>query len=132
MEWIIEMKKELSFSSMEVKGAKVGEDLFLLVQGGEKPHIGCTVQAIPRLSLTGDGSVSCTSSVLNVTGHKDEMICRKLAEDVCKAAQAVVVCTGGFHIDGIKKEQIEEVVAAMKGIIEELKNNIGLKCDSAL
>ena len=48
-----------------------------------KPHIGCAVLAIPRPSLKSDGSMSCTSSVLNLSGHKDETLCRLLAERAC-------------------------------------------------
>ena len=50
--------------------------------GGTGPHIGSTVMAEPRASLTGQG-ISCTSSVINMCGHKDEVFARKLAESVC-------------------------------------------------
>lgn len=114
MEGIIE--KELSFAKLSVQINRLGKDYFIAVWGGEKPHIGCTVLAIPRLSLTGDGTVSATSSVLNVTGHKDEALCRLLAEEVARKKNAVAVCTGGFHMDNITKEQIAEVVEAVKEI----------------
>ncbi|MBQ7795750.1 MAG: hypothetical protein IJ374_04220, partial [Lachnospiraceae bacterium] len=84
MEWIINRRKELSFSWLEIKATRVGDDILAWICGGDKPHIGCTVQAIPRPSLSGDGSVSVTSSVINVTGHKDEDLCRKVAETLCK------------------------------------------------
>ena len=112
MEWNLRVKKELSFSCLEIQGGFLGEDYFLCVQGGDRPHIGCTVQAVPRPSLTGDGSKGATSSVLNLTGHKDEAICRMLAEEFCKRLGVVVVCTGGFHVDGITGEQIREVMRA--------------------
>lgn len=66
--------------TMEVTVMKLGEDFQICLAGGEKPHIGCVVQAVPRESLTGDGSWSATSSVWNRTGHKDEVLCRMLAE----------------------------------------------------
>ena len=114
MEWDLRERKELSFSYLEIQGGFLGDDYFLCVQGGDRPHIGCTVQAVPRPSLTGDGTTGVTSSVLNLTGHKDEAICRILAEEFCKKLGAVVVCTGGFHVDGITREQIEEVMAAVR------------------
>ncbi len=103
----------LSFSSLTLHVRRVGEDVLLCLQGGEKPHIGCVVLAEPRSSLTGDGSVSATSSVINRTGHKDEAICRVLAEKVCKEFNAVTVCTGGFHVDHLTAEQIREVERAV-------------------
>lgn len=124
MEWTLIRKKQLSFSSLEVDVAFLGEDILVAVQGGERPHIGCTVQAVPRESLSGDGSVSVTSSVLNLTGHKDEALCRTLAEQICRSRNTVVVCTGGFHKDGITEAQIGEVTGAVReigaAILEEL------------
>lgn len=118
MEWMIE--KELSYSRLVVTVTRLGEDYHVVVQGGEKPHIGCVVLAIPRPSLTGDGSVSVTSSVLNITGHKDEELCRCLAEMLARKKNAVTVYTGGFHVDHIQKEQIAEVTEAIREIEKEL------------
>ncbi|MCD8148111.1 MAG: hypothetical protein LUE92_00795, partial [Clostridiales bacterium] len=80
------IRKELSFGvSMEIEMKRVGKDIHLLFTGGTAPHIGCMVMSVPRPSLTGDGTISATSSVVNAVGHKDEEICRLLAETVCKA-----------------------------------------------
>lgn len=105
--------KKLSFAELTLEIKSVGEDILILVSGGEKPHIGSAVLAVPRKSLSSD-SISCTSSVLNVTGHKDEKICRDLAESFCKKYNAVTVCTGGFHCDNLTAAQIQEVVDACK------------------
>lgn len=104
----------LSFSKITISTEFLGEDMFITVAGGDKPHIGTAVLAVPRDSLKGDGSVSATSSVLNVTGHKDEVVCRMLAEKAAGKYKTTVVCTGGFHVDGMDKGQIEEVVAAVR------------------
>lgn len=110
------MKSEitLSFAKITISLDFVGDDIFILVKGGEKPHIGATVLAVPRPSLTGDKSISTTSSVLNVTGHKDEVICRMLAEKASKTYGVTAVCAGGFHVDNMKEEQIKEVVSAVR------------------
>lgn len=114
------IEKKLSFAVLHVSLEKVGNDYVILLEGGESPHIGCAVLAVPRPSLHRDGSVSCTSSVLNVTGHKDEEICRKMAEAVCRRWQSVVVCAGGFHTDNITEGQIEELLCVLPEVIEEL------------
>lgn len=103
----------LSYTSARLQITRLGEDIHLLFWGGEKPHIGCTVLAVPRPSLTGDGSTSVTFSVLNLTGHKDEAVCRKLAEAVCRTTGRVTVCTGGFHMDHITPEQIRELMIVL-------------------
>ena len=73
MEWIVKECVETAGCKLEVSAAFVGEDVLICLKGGERPHLGCVVQTEPRVSLTGDGSVSATSSVLNFPGHKDEV-----------------------------------------------------------
>ncbi|EEG49923.1 hypothetical protein RUMHYD_01164 [Blautia hydrogenotrophica DSM 10507] len=104
----------LSFSSLHLQLQFVGEDLSVLVYGGEHAHIGCTVLSIPRPSLTDSQKTSCTSSVLNVTGHKDEIICRYLSEVITCKYNRTTVCSGGFHCDNLNSEQIQEIVDAVK------------------
>ncbi len=106
--------RRLSFAELTVEVERVGEDIFILIHGGDRPHLGSVVLAIPRASLADEKISSCTSSVLNVTGHKDEFICRAVAESFCKKFRAVTVCTGGFHVDNLSAAQIQEVVDACK------------------
>ena len=106
----MEYSKTIAGITIEICEKAIGEDLVLTLSGGEKPHIGCVVQAVPRPSLSGDGTISVTSSVINLTGHKDEFLCRRLAENRCRETGKVVVCTGGVHMDHITGEQIEELL----------------------
>ena len=85
--------KTIAGITIEICEKAIGEDLVLTLSGGEKPHIGCVVQAVPRPSLSGDGTISVTSSVINLTGHKDEFLCRRLAENRCRETGKVVGCT---------------------------------------
>lgn len=114
------IKKELTFTNIYAEISRLGEDYHILLSGGERPHIGCTVLAVPRQSLDRSGKMSSTASVLNVTGHKDEEVCRYLAEKVSAGKNAVVVCTGGIHMDEITKEQIAEIVEAMRIIVVKI------------
>ena len=56
--------KTIAGITIEICEKAIGEDLVLTLSGGEKPHIGCVVQAVPRPSLSGDGTISVTSSVI--------------------------------------------------------------------
>ncbi|MGF6990674.1 hypothetical protein M2150_001945 [Lachnospiraceae bacterium PM6-15] len=120
MERIV-IKRELAFASIMMEVTRIGDDYQVLLLGGDKVHLGCMVLATPRLSLKEDGTDSCTASVVNVIGHKDEVICRLVAEQICIKKRAVVVCTGGFHVDNIKSRQIDEVIRSVKSMVEEIK-----------
>ena len=69
MEGMLTKKATAAGCMMEVTVMKIGEDFQICLAGGEKPHIGCVVQAVPRESLTGDGSWSATSSVWKTIGN---------------------------------------------------------------
>lgn len=120
MEWLVRECMEAAGCLLEVSAAFVGEDVLVCLQGGERPHLGCVVQTEPRESLTGDGSVSATSSVLNYPGHKDEVVCRYAAEKISQELKRRVVCTGGFHKDGITIEEIREVQRAVETVTEKI------------
>lgn len=108
----------LSFAEFTVQGYPIGNGYCIHVSGGASPHIGCVVLAMPRSSLSDPEEISATSSVLNVTGHKDEQLCRLLAEAAAKRKNAVTVCTGGFHVDGISAEQIQELMKCVNRLAE--------------
>ena len=104
---------------ISVTAREIGDDFLILVSGGRE-HIGSVVLAEPRQSLSGDGSVSCTSSVMNAIGHKDEMICRYLAETSAAALSRRTVCTGGVHYDGITEAEIDGIRKAACEIAAEI------------
>ncbi len=86
----------------------MGRDYTVTVCGGVLPHIGSTVMAQARPSLTGEG-ISATSSTLNCMGHKDEEVARMFAEKIAVQGNCTAVCTCGIHLDAITKEQLDRV-----------------------
>ena len=111
------LKEELSFTVIKLDLYPAGEDVVAVLTGGENPHVGCAVIAVPRLSLSGNGNISCTSSVINVIGHKDEVLCRRVAEELCNRFGVSVACTGGVHLDEINDAQIVQIQNAVERLI---------------
>ena len=105
--------------SLELEIIRVGKDVIAVFSGGDSPHIGSAVLAVPRASLADGGSTSSTSSVINVTSHKDEIICRECAGRISSALQCVCVCSGGFHCDGLSEEEIGKVLELARELTEE-------------
>lgn len=93
--------------SLEAVLVKNTEGVNVYLGGGEKSHIGTVVISQPRISLSGNGSISCTTSTFNLLGHKDDEAAVPLAEMLCKALNQVVVVTAGIHIHSASSEEID-------------------------
>lgn len=90
---------EHSFATLDLSVEQLGAQLVICISGGDAPHIGSVVLATPRPSLTGKG-LSATSSVLNLPGHKDEVIARQVGEALATRLNTTVCCICGIHVDG--------------------------------
>lgn len=77
--------------------------------GGDRPHLGAVVLALPGRSLPCRDVVSCTSSIIPLTGHKDDEAARPLAEMLAKETELPVSIAAGIHIDNASAEDIEIV-----------------------
>ncbi|AYO32021.1 hypothetical protein D2962_16725 [Biomaibacter acetigenes] len=96
------------------------EGINIYLGGGEKPHIGSVAVSQPRPSLKGDGSISCTTSVLNLLGHKDDGLAVPLAEKLCKKLKQTVVVTAGVHIDNATMDDIQRFKDNCKILCENI------------
>jgi hypothetical protein len=86
---------------------RLGEDLVVLLGGGELPHVGTTVVAEPRASGADPTRRSATSSVWNRLGHKDEALARPLAERLAAALDVTVVVVAGVHVENLDQAGIQ-------------------------
>jgi len=107
--------------SLHTKITKTKNGLSIYLGGGEEPHIGTVVISQPRKSLKGDGTISCTSSVFNLVGHKDDGLALPLAEELCRRLNLIVVVTAGIHIDGANEEDLQR-----------FSNNLGILLQNIL
>ncbi|MDR2295636.1 MAG: hypothetical protein LBD95_02465 [Clostridiales Family XIII bacterium] len=84
-----------------------GDDVQLYIGGGERSHIGGVAVSLPRESLDGSGRASCTTSVYNLLGHKDDGPAVMFAEAFCEKFACVAVASAGIHLDGARPEDVE-------------------------
>jgi len=85
---------------------EVGGDVVVAIGGGERPHVGCVVLAVPS-PKPGRTEHSPSVSVLTIPPHKEEPIARPVAENLCRRLGRVTVVTAGVHEDGIDRAGIE-------------------------
>jgi hypothetical protein len=86
---------------------RVGTDHVIVVGGGEAPHVGCVVLAVPYASKAVAGGWSASCSVLTIPPHKEEPIARGVALRLAEASGQNVVVTAGVHDDDLDRAGIE-------------------------
>jgi len=89
-----------------------------LLIGGEKPHVGGQVLAVPRKSLRGEGW-SCDTYITPVPGHKDTEVARTVAELLACELQLPVAVTAGIHSDHLSAEELKEILTLCNSLSQK-------------
>lgn len=99
---------ELSAKGVTVKlnAAFVGKDLLVWLTGGQA-HIGAVALATPRPSLKDGEKISADASVMAVSGHKEDLLARKIALALAAKLNIPVCVTAGLHWDAATPTRIE-------------------------
>ena len=103
---------------LEAACLAAGQDLLVLVTGGEKPHIGAVAAATPRPSLADPAKTSATASVLAYVGHKEDAIAKMMSEALGARLGVRVVVAAGMHWEGIGAEGIAAVRQNALALVE--------------
>ena len=103
----------------------IGDDLMISVWGGTKPHIGSISVSVPRPGLKDGISMSSTSSVINLIGHKDEVVARKFSEQLAAKFNRNAIATAGVHIDDITENQINIIMQNITALCLDVINKLG-------
>lgn len=101
-----------------------GRGLNVLLTGGDSPHIGGVVLALPRPSLRGDGSISADSYIIPVPGHKDQLLAQPMAEALASATGLPCVVTAGVHSDAMTTEEIADCFQTLKRLTQILLEDL--------
>lgn len=87
--------------SIQAQITTAGEDVVIVVAGGNRPHVGSVVLAQPCNSPRGSRRNEVSCSVMTIPPHKEEAVARPIAEAVCEASGQVTVVTAGIHETGL-------------------------------
>jgi len=98
----------------------MGDDLCVVITGGERPHLGAVALSLVRPSISSPLEDSASTSILTVIGHKEDEIVRKAGHALASKLGKNVVVSCGVHIDNITGEEIITVNNIIDEMIEEL------------
>ena len=102
----------------------VGEDLVVVVGGGQQPHVGCVVLAQPQPEEERDRKRSVSCSVLTIPPHKEEPIARGIATRLAETFGRVTVVTAGIHDDNLDADGIATYLRLGEDLAEKLLTHL--------
>lgn len=105
---------------IDVKAVELGNDLCVIISGGDSPHIGCVTMSIPRPSMSDLKVNSATTSVFNLVGHKDDEAAKFVSHSLSSRLNRNVVVTCGIHVDNIAAKEIKTIMDLLKELTEIL------------
>ena len=82
-------------------------DDVVVVLGGGRDHIGAIGLAVPRPSLLDQNSISATTSVLTMPGHKDDEPAKYVSEKLAAATERNIAVITGIHYDNLAFTDLE-------------------------
>ena len=91
-----------------------GDDIQVIVGGGDRPHVGAIALAEPGTTthpVTGETiknveEDSCKITAISGQGHKEKEVAIAFAKAFCVAFEVNVAASVGIHIDDATKEEI--------------------------
>ena len=101
---------------VDLNSFEMGDDLVLMLTGGNKPHVGAVALAIPYKQTS-------SASLLSVYGHKDGEIAKPLAEKVSKEIKKTVIVIVGIHLDNATNEDIQKFIDNSNNKVEKFLND---------
>ncbi len=119
----VSLRKQAGRILLDVRAIIVGEDIDILISGGDKPHIGAVAVAQTVPCLHKDGN-TVSISIITLPGHKDDVIARMAAQTVARTTGGNVVVSCGIHISGITEDEIETVIEISREMIDGLLDHL--------
>jgi hypothetical protein len=99
--------------SLDFTSFSMGNDLCVLITGGSRPHLGAVGVAQVRPNTHDATSLTSSTSVLTLFGHKEDAVVYKAAPALAARLNKNVVVCCGIHVDNITAEEMKFVGEAV-------------------
>ncbi len=99
--------------TLRIRALWMGQDVCILLDGGEKPHIGAA-------STANNHNVKSHS----LPHHKEEELATMVATHMQERFSCTAHCVCGIHIHAITKDEISLVYKLAQNLMEELAQKI--------
>ena len=109
----------LLFTKIQMEVTPVGEDLLILLTGGDQPALDCTAYACPATDPEDPEKASSEISIITTMEDPESTFCIYVADQICKATGKNVICTGGIYVDHPSQHEVEKLYENVDELIKE-------------
>ncbi|WP_434510820.1 hypothetical protein [Desulfitobacterium sp. AusDCA] len=102
----------------------MGNDLCVIISGGEVPHLGAVSVSQVRKSLSDSQKISSSTSIITLLGHKEDALAKEVSESLASQLNKNIVCCCGIHLDNATSTEIETVIIIVKKLICRLRDEL--------
>lgn len=95
--------------TLELACVRMGQDLTVLLSGGDREHIGAMAVSQARPSLADPARTSASTSVITLLGHKEDDLAKAMASQLASSLGVAVCVVCGVHLDRITAEELGDV-----------------------
>lgn len=112
---MINLNRKLGRVNIDLKANYVGEDLIIIISGGDRPHVGA-------ISYGGEGfsNKDFEKNTVVYGNHKEYIISQKFSQSIGDIFKGNYMISVGIHLDDITKEEIKIVMKLSEELIEEI------------
>lgn len=109
----------LLFTNIQMEVTPVGDDLHILLIGGDHPFLGCTAYAEPASEPEDPDVPSCDISIITNLENPESTFCIYVADRICKATGKKVLCTGGIYVENPSEQEMGKLYENVDDLIKE-------------
>lgn len=112
---MISLNKQNGRVIIDLKAIYVGEDLIIIISGGDIPHIG-------SISYGGQEfkNKEFKDNTIIYKNHKEHIISQRFSQRIGEVFKGNYIISAGIHLDNITKEEIEIVQRMSEELLEEI------------
>lgn len=115
----LQLERKVGKHRIVLRADLIGNDLLVVVYGGDEHHIGGVSVAYLTRSHYRDAS-TVSVNTLTLPGHKDYVVANSAAEKLCKQLNRSAVVCVGIHMENATPREIDGAVSAVDSMTDEL------------
>lgn len=112
---MINLNRKLGRVNIDLKANYVGEDLIIVVSGGDVPHVGA-------ISYGGEGfqNKDFEKNTIVYGNHKEYIISQRFSQRIGDIFKGNYMISVGMHLENITGEEIKIVIKLSEELLEEI------------